>query len=1040
MIGEKESFHANDGGLSSEHEQQQDLSERRQQAVDENSPQQHQTRSQAPLNHGPDATIRLYGRDTEQARLCDAFRRRCCCQDELAAELVLVTGSSGSGKTALITNTLQKQAQACNGFFLRGKFDSLERMEAYYPFVRAFSDFVQRILEANDENQLQQIQQALRSIAPAQPLLVDMIPALDVLFVDPVISNEGEVKATGAQKRLQFAFGEFLRALCSPSQPLCLFLDDLQWAQPASIDLISFLVTENIPGLLVVGACRGREVSLDHHLSVTLREMEANLVSIQAIVLDSLSTNAIADMVRDISGMVDEPISNALAELVLTKSSDNTLYVVELVRTLAEEGLLASDNDQGELLSKVEERISGSLDLIENKVQSMPKHVQQVLMLASCLGAEFDEYVLRKLISFDIKAALTMALNRGVIWQDRGNCTWRFSHDQIQQATYSLVPEDEKEMAHLSIGRTLLATLEQDQLEYYFFLVVNQLSFGIRLMTDKDERSQFASLLVLAGQKAAQSFTFLTASTYLELGISLLEDRRWRDQYELAMELYHAAAESEYCNGHYRRTDELVKEILDNARSDSEKIGAFTISIYSLGSRNEMAKAVELGLKVLREYAGYNITTNASTFTAMIELVKTKRLLRKFSDDAILNVVPVMSDERELAAMRIMSIIFAYAIHFRPMLGAILALRLVRMSIERGCSGMSSVGFCSLAMIFCNGFGEVKLGIRLARLSIQLLDKFQSREWLPRVYSAVYGLCYSYSEPLRNNLKPLLMAHRVGLVSGDIEFSALAAAMYAGVGSNAGVALSQIVDECSAFLQMMRQHNQSNMAQFITPTLQFAKCLMGVDCREPSLLSGDVMDAPRALHDATLSNNRTIVAFIHWMQMILSGFFGDYESVIQLANKLENSCDCSNFGCYNRANWYLHEVLACFSSKVFTKQRAMKVARRDLKRLQSIASYSEHNFTTHVFLVEAEMAIAKGKFSLGMMKYNHAIVRANDEALWHLAGLSHERAAKALRDHGKATAKANAHLEKAIDAYETWGAMAKVARLRATMGSREQAL
>lgn len=484
-----------------------------------------------------EAELNFYGRDEEIAQLCRAFHRRR--SDEPEAELVLVTGPSGTGKTALIIHALRNQVERYGGFFLQGKYDLLERTDAYYPFVRAFSDFVQRLIDG-DEVELLQVQHASKSVTAIQTLLVDMIPALQDLFENPVSSNDYEVKGAGAQKRLQFAFGQFVRAICSSERPMCLFLDDLQWAQPASIDLVAFLVEENIPGLLVIGACRGQEIALEHHLSVILRELEANRVSIEAIVLSKLNSTVVAQMIHDFiqtsnNILSGEHVSTLLADLIIEKTDGNALFVVEVIQTLSVEGLLKQpvDNDQEDVLCRIRNRLTGELDLIGEKIQNTPQNVQQVLMLAACLGAEFEEDLLRQLITFEIKDLLTIASTRGLIVPDNYAGTWRFTHDQVQQATYSLIPEEEKEQAHLTIGRKLWTSLTPEQLEAHFFLVVRQLLFGSRLMVDLEERNQFAALLFLAGQKAAQSFTFLTASTYLELGISLLDDRHWRDQYEL---------------------------------------------------------------------------------------------------------------------------------------------------------------------------------------------------------------------------------------------------------------------------------------------------------------------------------------------------------------------------------------------------------------------------------------------------------------------------------------------------------------------------
>lgn len=382
--------------------------------------------------------------------------------------------------------------------------------------------------------------------------------------------------------------------------------------------------------------------------------------------------------------------------------------------------------------------------LIVGKIQRLDKMVQDVLMVASCRGAEFDEYLLHGILTFDVGAPLSSAEDKGLVVRERdGEATWRFVHDQIQQSAYDLIPRDERESVHLQIGRKLWARLPPDQLALHTFLVVNQLRLGVGLMSEQCEREQMAALLLRAGEKAAASSAFLSASDYLRMGIDLLDRRgRWRDQYELSLDLFSAAAEVEYCNGHFERMDELISDVLRYARCQSDKSRGLTASIYSLGSRNELQKAIDLGFHVLNNL-GVNFPSRPSAILIMYELVKTKRALRRVRTGSIVDL-PQMNDPTRLSAMRIMNLLFTYSLTGRPMYAPLISMRLVQMSLAHGVSCMSCAGFSSFALLLCNAFSDISGGIEMGRVALSLLDRFQAKEWLARVHLSVYGFCLPF--------------------------------------------------------------------------------------------------------------------------------------------------------------------------------------------------------------------------------------------------------------------------------------------------------
>ena len=1015
----------------------------------------------------------LYAREEEQKALERALER--CTRpppprgQTERGELVLVTGYSGNGKTSLVryffqnrigqdASSLSFEASSC--YLISGKFDQMERQEQYYPIVQALTEFVDQISNSDAEMTSfvrNEIKMALRNIGDSEHLLVELVPALDALFDDHYrlfcrgsdslhdscsgISGESTTTMramTGASastsKRINYLLHRFFSCVCSPSRPIVLFLDDLQWADPTFCDLIASLVSDRIPGLLVIGACRGNEVSIEDHLSVTLRELEASEVTISEVYVGSLKVECICTMMSDV---LVSPVERckALAEVIHSYTDGNIFFVIQLLQWLVEEGLLyrAEDDelwlwDERQLSARVlgEDGNDGAhhaADLIAGKIKRLDKSIQDVLMIASCLGAEFDEYLLHEIITFDVGAPLSIAEEKGLIVREKESVgTWRFLHDQIQQGAYSLIPPDEREQVHLQIGRKLWDQLPPDQLSLHTFLVVNQLRLGVRLITDCSEKERFVVLLLRAGEKAAFAAAFSSASEYLKLGISLLDNMwHWRDQYELSLQLYSAAAEAEYCNGNIDRMDALIWEILRHAKTNLDKSRALTSKMLSLGSRNELQKAIDLGLTVLKDL-GEPFPKKPSVFSIIFELSKTKRMLRKLSKDGITKLPP-MEDPTKLAAMKIMSLIFVYCLNGRPMHCPLVAMRIVQNSILHGASAMSAVGFSAFGLLLCIAFGDEETGYQLGREALNLLDRFQGQEWLPRVYSAVFGFCFPCKEPLIDQLKPLLASHHVGLGVGDIELSMLSASLYIGASIAASVPLAPLSEEMEGFHRLMLDYKQQNINQFLRPNRQLVQNLLG-ESDDPAVLDGDAFNEHDAMKEAVDTNNQTIIAFIHLNKLILASYFQRYDLASVAAYELSKT-KLDGFTCFSRANVWLYEGLTCVALSHERRRKRMKVAKRDLKRLKRMSTLSPENVLNKVYLLEAEIEHANGKFHQALEKYSDSYRQAIEVKLFNEAGLCCECAAAALQTKGR-YAEAAAYLDKAVVSYRTWGAVAKV--------------
>jgi len=379
------------------------------------------------------------------------------------------------------------------------------------------------------------------------------------------------------------AFAEFVQSICSKQRPLILFLDDLQWADKTSVELLSTLASCKIEGFMLLGACRGNEVAIHDPLAVTFRELEENKgVNITNISLHNFGKGDVQSMLSEYFPCCNDDLKK-VTELVYEQTEGNVFYIVHLLKLYQEQGALSkrSKGDEAkqenwhwdvELMPNLKRNLS---DVMRKALTDLPEDVRVVLQTASCLGGTFHERHLDLILdetSYDVPGSLQVAAKKHLI--SYSSLKGRLTHDRLQEAAYMLIPTDQRAGVHASIGLGLLEKLPSSELDDCLFLVVNQLGSGLDEIQDPQDRARLAELCLRAGEKAVASSAFATASEYLDLGIKSLESaspHNWRTHYGLSLALFNAAAEVEYCNGRFDKINSHVEQVFEHARCFEER-------------------------------------------------------------------------------------------------------------------------------------------------------------------------------------------------------------------------------------------------------------------------------------------------------------------------------------------------------------------------------------------------------------------------------------------------------------------------------------
>jgi serine/threonine protein kinase len=510
---------------------------------------------------------KLYGRDSEVKTLLDAFER----VSQGNVELMLVAGFSGIGKT-FVVNEVHKPIVRKHGYFIKGKFDQFNRNIPFSAFVQAFRDLMGQLMSESDAQLNLWKTKILEAMGENGQVIMQILPELErIIGAQPLVP---ELSGNASQNRFNLLFQKFIQVFATPDHPLVIFLDDLQWADSASLQLLKLLM-QDVRHLLVLGAYRDNEVTPAHPLMLTVRELEKLRITIKTITLQPLIPSDINQLVADTLSC-DRALAQPLTELVYQKTQGNPFFTTQFLKTLHQDGFIQFNRDTGYWLCdlsqiKVQSLTDDVVVFIAQQLQKLSPNTQSMLKLAACIGAQFDLQTLAIVSSqsgIETAMALWQALQEGLLvplnqiykffqpkfegnsvnipefWNwESGYCSFRFLHDRVQQAAYSLIPNSQKEAVHLDIGRLLQNRYSSNEQELHLFHIVNQLNCGISLIDQAREREELALLNWRAGRKARGSSAYEAAMSYLKIGLQLLSAQCWRNQYELSLGLHQLAAE-----------------------------------------------------------------------------------------------------------------------------------------------------------------------------------------------------------------------------------------------------------------------------------------------------------------------------------------------------------------------------------------------------------------------------------------------------------------------------------------------------------------
>jgi predicted ATPase/signal transduction histidine kinase/tRNA A-37 threonylcarbamoyl transferase component Bud32 len=998
---------------------------------------------------------KLYGREQEIDTLMAAFER----VSQGASEMMLVFGYSGIGKSALVQE-VYKPLTCQRGYFIAGKFDQFQRNIPYASLIQAFRSLVRQLLtesEAAIATWRETLLAALRSNAQ---VIIEVIPEVELIIgSQPALPD---LPPAEAQNRFNLVFQNFIKVFIRPEHPLCIFLDDLQWADGASLKLIELLMTAaDSEYLFLIGAYRDNEVSQAHPLMLTLSEIKKAKAIVNEISLSPLTLPCVTQLISDIFHC-KLATTLPLAELVLTKTGGNPFFVTEFLKSLYAEALVTFNYPSQSPLAKegsnggwqwnlgqiqAQQITDNVVELMAGKVQKLPPQTQAVVKLAACVGNQFDLETLAIVYEKsprETATALWPAIAEGFIlplsnayqlmeldvtglW-DRLSAEYKFAHDRIQQAAYSLIPEVAKQGVHLRVGQLLLRNTPLDEQERKLFDIVNQLNFGWTLIDQPREREKLAQLNLQAGKKAKDSAAYQPGFNYLQIGIKLLEEESWQTQYELTLELYVEAAEAAYLSGDFEVMAQLVGVVLQQAKTLLDKVKAYEVRIQAYAAQNKLLNALKIELEVLK-FLDLVFPEQPSEEDIGRAMQETQSILAGRRIEDLINL-PEMTDPYKLAAMQIMMMAFnaAYAIQG---LFVLMVCQQVNLSIIYGNAIASAFTYANYGLILC-GSGNIEAGYQFGQLAVHLAQRSNDKKIKARTYVLANFFTKHSKEHLRETLPPLLEAYQNAIDAGDFEFTANALTSYTPIAYLVGKNLEELERETRNYSQVIIQVKQETPLYWHEPFRQAVLNWRGQN-ENPCRLIGEAYDEEKIRPLRLAENDISALYNLYFNKLILSYRFEAFQEAVENAIQLENYL-VNAAGSPLAPPFYFYGSLARLAIFPDTpeqeKEHILKKVATHQKELEKWAHHAPMNYLHKFYLVEAERDRILGNDADAREYYDKAIALAHENEYLNEEALAYELAGRfyLARDQNRL---AHLYLQDAHYAYQRWGAIAKVKDLEA---------
>jgi PAS domain S-box-containing protein len=928
-----------------------------------------------------------------------------------------------------VVNELHKRLVPSRGLFASGKFDQYKRDIPYATLAQAFQTLLRSLLTKN-EAELSKWRDALQdALGPNAKLIVNLVPKLQLIIGEP--PPVPDLPLQEAQRRFQFVFRRFIGVFARPEHPLTLFLDDLQWLDSATLDLIEDLLTQSdVPHLMLIGAYRDNEVDSSHPLTRKLDTIRKAGAPVQEIVLAPLTRADVAVLITD-SFHPEPERATALAELIHEKTAGNPFFAIQFISSLVEEGLLTFDYGEGRWswdLNRI--RAKGYTDnvvgLMVGKLNRLSVETQQALQLLACMGNSAD-FALLEMVSQqsseEMHGQLWEAIRAGLIFRTENS--YKFLHDRVQEAAYSLIPENVRAETHLRIGKLLAACISPEKREEAIFEIVSQLNRGSHLITSAEERKRLAELNLIAGRRAKSSTAYTSALSYLRAARALLTEESWNEDYELIFSIEHDTAECELLTADMAAENRLSMLAQRAKRAhDIALVTRLRVTLYTTLGQSD--RGVEVSLGYLRS-GGTDLSPQPTRDEVMREYDRIWSQLGSRKIGELIDL-PLMTSPDILDTLDVLSEILGASTLLRPLI----ICRMVNLSLEHGNSDASCLAYLGLAMIAGPHFGNYSQTVsEFGRLGYDLVEKRGLKRFQARTYLIFGNIIMPWTRHVQAGRDLVRRAFDAANEIGDLTYAAYSRNHLVTNLLASGDQLAEVQREAEDGLAFERRVRFGLIIDIITTQIALIRMLRGLT---PKFGHLDDRDFDELRMEHRLSGNPMLAAPAcwYWIRKMQARYHaGDYAAAVDASSEAQRLLWTSPSH-WETAEFCFYAALSHAASWDFApsdeKQQYFVTLKGHHKQLDIWAQNCPENFENRAALVAAEIARIEGRDLDAMRFYEQAIRSAHANGFIHNEATAYEVAARfyAARGFDKI---ADAYLRAARDDYLRWGADGKVQQL-----------
>ncbi|MBE9229604.1 AAA family ATPase [Phormidium sp. LEGE 05292] len=983
---------------------------------------------------------KLYGRKQEVETLLTAFDR----VSQGTAEMMLVSGYSGIGKSALVQE-IYKPITRQKGYFVAGKFDQFQRNVPYSAIVNGLQSLVRQILTESEE-QLKDWQEKLSiALGTNGQIIIEVVPEVELIIgSQPPVQELGPAES---QNRFNLVFQNFIRVFCHRDHPLVIFLDDLQWADSATLNLIEIMMTdEDMRYLFLIGAYRDNEVHPTHPLVTALDNLAKKGAILHEITLLPLELEHITLLIAETLHS-DLKSVETLAALVMRKTEGNPFFINQFLKTLYQENLLSFENQKVISSAAIQGKWHWDIDQIEamgitenvvelmiGKLKKLPELTQQLLQLAACVGNSFDLRtlaIISETEAVEVFRGLLPAIEEGLIFATSDLeitdeevikshlviLTYAFLHDRVQQSAYALIDRQRQREVHLQIGQLLLANISLEQRSERIFELVDHLNIGWELLVNDSEKIELANLNLLAARKAKDSLAYVAAKNYLRTTLENLSTEIWQTNYNEAFALYKELAELEYLTANFEESQALIEIAVNRVESALEKAELYNMLIVQYTLLMKYEEAIQAGLTALR-WLGFDLPETDWLTAVDRELAAARANLSNREITALIHEEKMKDIDKKMA-MKLLSNMGPLTFFSHQDIWKWTVVKAINLSLEYGFVAGGSYCYSCYGILLSAILGEYQAGYEFGKLSLALSENFNnwSQNCQDSVIFSNYLNCWIKHIKSSNSIND--EGFKIGVESGNLQWSGYNRMFQAITLFYQGINLDRILEEFEDFLWFCNKtKNQWSSDIILANKLAILK-LIG---KEDEIVEKEYFES--------FQQHKSMAAICeyHVLKAQVLYLYQDYDRALQWALSALELIDfiMGHISSSHHTFYYSLILTALYPSASKKIQKQYKeILVSNQKQMKIWADNCAENFLHKYLLVEAEIARISGRDLEAMELYDRAIASAGEHEFIQNVALANELAAKFWLSKGK-TEFAQLYLKKASYNYQLWGALGKV--------------